>query len=529
MSTSFPSGVDSFTTKVDRGVVYHTDINNLQDAVMALETFLRTGVQGAFNVKSAEFGAVGNGTTDDSAAINLAIAAANAVTTSGVTGIAAGATVFFPPGLYKCSSQLTRPGPNVRLLGAGGRVWSTSQPGASVLLMGFVGDLFDLGNGLTNNVSFTYLGIDGNKHVTSGASLSHRGIYSASCAGIWIHGCSLTGFGGPAIQIDAGLGKWITHTQTTHTLMAYADLVALGVQRGGVQVAGVENNMFECNFNGPAFTDSTLGEYGSGYAAAVYTNGAPNTWYKVVGAYAQVGICLGASVGSSYGSFVYCRGEFNQGHGWVNLGGDSNNFSGCISHDNNRATATPTYSGFFFSGTATGRNNFTDCVVSGTHATYKVLYGFTDVNNGAGNTFINANHYNAGCLAPGVDATGRRFNPTYGAAIPIIQGQNWTQAGSLNTTPSPDELTFDGESGNIWRAAIASGTATLLKASNLLPGQIYTLYIVQPASAGTVTLDTVFAKMAAFTSPANSRQLTGQFYSDGTSLYQVGAWSGDMA
>jgi hypothetical protein len=471
-----------------------------------------------FNVKA--YGAVGDGSTNDTAAINAAIAAANAVT-AGSVNVSKGATVYFPPGLYLCNSALTTPTNNVTLLGGNGVVWSTQESGAAVLKMGYQnGVLLDVSN--SANVTIKNLGFFGGQANSSGADLAHIGIYASTCTNLFIVGCSLTGFGGPAIRVT-GFGKWLEQVQTTRVLLGYASLVS---QSGGVYLDGTENQLLRCNFNGPAFnTSTTHGEYGSGYAAAVYLNGAPIVAYKMVGAGAQVGIVVGDSVGSSPSQFTNCRAEFNQGHGWVNLGANVCSFTSCSAYDNNRDTTTPTYSGFYgVSATGFSRNTFSDCIVTGIDGTYLQLYGFTDQNNGGGNVFKEANHYNAGCRAPGLTL----FNPTFGACPPIIGRQDRTQAGSLNTTPSPDELTFNGTEGNIWRAAIASGAATKILATSLLPGQIYTLYIVQPASAGTVTLDAVFAKTVGFVSPANSKQLTGQFYSDGTSLYQVSAWSGDM-
>jgi hypothetical protein len=77
----------------------------------ALENFgLATALSRTFNVK--DFGAVGNGTTNDAAAIQAAIDAASAVAT--------GATVEFPPGFYKINTGLTLTAPNVRLVGLGG-------------------------------------------------------------------------------------------------------------------------------------------------------------------------------------------------------------------------------------------------------------------------------------------------------------------------------------------------------------------------------------------------------------------------
>lgn len=62
-----------------------------------------------FNVKSSAYGAVGNGTVDDTAAIQSALTAAAA---------AGGGTVFFPAGSYRVTSQLTV-STNVKLLGSG--------------------------------------------------------------------------------------------------------------------------------------------------------------------------------------------------------------------------------------------------------------------------------------------------------------------------------------------------------------------------------------------------------------------------
>ncbi len=67
------------------------------------------------NVK--EFGAKGDGVTDDTTAIINAIAAANP---NGVDGVSGKGIVYFPPGTYQINSQLVIPG-KVKLFGAGTR------------------------------------------------------------------------------------------------------------------------------------------------------------------------------------------------------------------------------------------------------------------------------------------------------------------------------------------------------------------------------------------------------------------------
>jgi polygalacturonase len=74
-------------------------------------------VENVYNVKA--YGATGNGTTDDTSAIQAAITAA-----------AAGGTVFFPKGTYKISSSLTL-GSNVTLLGASAQTTIISQATAN--------------------------------------------------------------------------------------------------------------------------------------------------------------------------------------------------------------------------------------------------------------------------------------------------------------------------------------------------------------------------------------------------------------
>lgn len=87
---------------LDWKVLFNGASTNLQDA---LSGGLGTAV---FNVKGSAYGAVGDGTTDDRAAIAAAITAA----------AVSGGVVFFPPGTYRCNTGLTVPY-NVSLLGCG--------------------------------------------------------------------------------------------------------------------------------------------------------------------------------------------------------------------------------------------------------------------------------------------------------------------------------------------------------------------------------------------------------------------------
>lgn len=76
--------------------------SNFQVLVGGVATNLQTAVQGVsgffYNVKASPYGAVGDGTTDDTASVQAAIDAADT---------AGGGVVLFPPGTYRYTSQLS--------------------------------------------------------------------------------------------------------------------------------------------------------------------------------------------------------------------------------------------------------------------------------------------------------------------------------------------------------------------------------------------------------------------------------------
>src|SRR5881296_1424040 len=92
---------------VTAGMTGHlTDHDNI---ATDLATLWRAVDEATYNVKSSTYGAVGNGSTDDTAAINAAIAAAVA---------AGGGIVDIPAGTFKLTSALTAAS-KVTLRGAG--------------------------------------------------------------------------------------------------------------------------------------------------------------------------------------------------------------------------------------------------------------------------------------------------------------------------------------------------------------------------------------------------------------------------
>jgi Pectate lyase superfamily protein len=108
-----------------------------------------------------DYGATGNGVTDDTAAINAAITAAlNSAVNSGDSEDIEGATVFFPQGVYLVSSQIELPDAYdwhpINLLGAGRDV-SIIRANASMSAIVHKGNTFT-----TQGVSISDLAFDGN-------------------------------------------------------------------------------------------------------------------------------------------------------------------------------------------------------------------------------------------------------------------------------------------------------------------------------------------------------------------------------
>lgn len=149
MTTNFPSGIDAFSTKVDRGVVYHTDVNNIQDAVVALETFLRPAVGGVYNARSAQFGAVGNGVADDTTAMQ------NWLDTVASAGDGIG---YLPPGTYLVDGLEIHPGTTLR----GVQGLSIIKLDASPTIAA-ANDAVIKSSGAGNHVHLQGIAIDGNR------------------------------------------------------------------------------------------------------------------------------------------------------------------------------------------------------------------------------------------------------------------------------------------------------------------------------------------------------------------------------
>lgn len=160
------------------------------------------------NVK--DFGAVGDGATNDTAAIQAAINYAKTITTSGAQGSATGSTVYFPPGAYYIGTPPLRitGNSNIGLLGAAP---ASSLPGAA-------SGLFC--NSSTDSVIAVY-GDDSTAALTSIENLYIKNSNAAGLALRWdaaesparMANCYIQAFIGAHFGGGAGAPLWVAATK----------------------------------------------------------------------------------------------------------------------------------------------------------------------------------------------------------------------------------------------------------------------------------------------------------------------------
>ena len=151
-----------------------------------------------FNVKSAAYGAAGNGTTDDTAAIQAAVTAA---------GAAGGGVVYIPHGTYKVSSTITCSASGVAIIGT-----PTEQVGTGTMIV-------------PTTLAFTVFAFTGNWYMLKDFCVKWNTLTGASGGGAT----------GP-IGISL-LGANNTQMQNVQLIHAYNGIL---VEAGGCTFTGVQ-------------------------------------------------------------------------------------------------------------------------------------------------------------------------------------------------------------------------------------------------------------------------------------------------
>ena len=267
-------GIDGTTAQAhNAGATFvHTflgqDGNDFQNHEVAEQSWI--------SVKS--YGATGNGTTDDTTAIQAAITAAEALTLGG----SAGGVVYFPYGEYKISSVLTIASANITLIGDGGGGEFYGYPVKII-------QTSTTANGLTVNNAW---------------KISIRGI----------------AFAGPGS--GTGVGISMTYSPTPPCgFNGLEDVYVTGFGSHGIEVNEPVMSTFNrvwCEGNG-------------GYG--MYLTGGGTTC-SFNSCWMSANLTGGWWINGNYHAFNACGADGNTGHGWTLSGAQSCNISGSGSEDN---------------------------------------------------------------------------------------------------------------------------------------------------------------------------------------------------
>jgi hypothetical protein len=350
MTTSFPGGLDSFSTRAAGETITSAETNNQSDAIEAIEGVLVGPV--FYNVKA--YGAVGDGVTDDTAEIQAAITAASS---------AGGGSVFFPPGVYignvtlAAGVYLVGSTPGFGYLAGGGPAQSTlkSAAGGSIVI--------DTPTGSTLNCGVVGLNVQGLGAATACVGIRFRNVSWGA-----VRQVHLFSFADEAILQNAGIA------------CTFEDILAIGslldrtrsARAGVVDLAGSDH--FLNRVEGTAstndlgtITDSNL------YVCGVVLRASNCMATSVIGEFSDIGIVDAGS----YNRWSLCRADLNYAHGWYMASGAM--LSSCMAHRNSQDTNN-TYSGFYFPVSVSQANTLVGCNSGGLSGdAKKQKYGYEDL------------------------------------------------------------------------------------------------------------------------------------------------------
>lgn len=180
---------------------------------------------GHLSVVDAAYGATGNGTTNDSAAIQAAINAANT---------AGGGVVYFPPGTYRIGTRLELKS-GVSLVGAG-REYTTLRAMSGLTTAVIVG----LSGAAVSNLAIRGLTINADYTTTA---INLNGIQVTNGSNVVIDECAVTNVANTGIVFTA-----CTSCEVTGSRVSYTGGAQAGVGFGVLLSGGTNSKVHDCHF-----------------------------------------------------------------------------------------------------------------------------------------------------------------------------------------------------------------------------------------------------------------------------------------
>lgn len=233
-------------------------------------------------VSVKDFGAVGNGSTDDTAAIQAAITAVAA---------ASGGTVFFPKGTYKISSALTVTAGNTCLQGEG--------YGAAILTTNSTtADMITVGTGTVSsvtNVAVRDLAFRTSVTRSDGAAVAMNGCYIGE-----ITGCN-----------TSGMFRGITVKGTSKIIFLERNYIASPVPSTGlgIYLTGTSNDIYMTN-------NFVIGDVATQPSAGILIDNASGVWgYNTSTFQTGNGLYIAPGTGSLVENCFFLKCAYDSGTG----------------------------------------------------------------------------------------------------------------------------------------------------------------------------------------------------------------------
>ncbi|HEY5668261.1 MAG TPA: glycosyl hydrolase family 28-related protein, partial [Candidatus Saccharimonadales bacterium] len=272
------------------------------------------------NVK--DFGAKGDATANDTAAIQAAINYANSLT-EGAHNQIVGGVVYFPSGFY-ITDTLTLLD-NVYL--HGGRIGNEGYRAAPAKLVpssAVTGTSFMI----TQGASVRNAGIIGFSMYGQGGTTTTGCINLPNATNVVVSACYIDNWGAEALILGGG-----DCVLSYNNLTGLLNTGAVNSQRGAATISGGDHQISHNEFTGPSqYAVSSTNLYCAGALINTYSAEFDHCVFQT----ADVGCVIS---GGACNRFVGCRFDTNAGHGLMCSSGTSNIFAGCAWNRNSYSGA----------------------------------------------------------------------------------------------------------------------------------------------------------------------------------------------
>ncbi len=408
-----------------------------------------------YNVKHPDYGALGDGSTDDTAAIQAAINGSSAT----------GGIVFFPPGTYIINAPLVM-NDSITLLGSGSQQLAVSTLGTQIKAGGSWSGtalITDQGTGTTERgMAVRHMVLKGTASVTNGILwdndeyCSVEDVFFDTFQGAGVYFKTITGNVG------------ILHEVTLQNCVKATTLAS--------RIGAVTVEWSDCYLSKVTSTTSSTDYSETGNRVGILLSGANSFVESSVGHTSEDGIVIDAG----RCRVSNCRADLNRGHGFVVETAGGNQLSNCYSLNNGQET-DDTYDGFKVS---TQNNILTNCFADVNVATTH-KYGFESTSTSDGNRFI-------GCESLG--HTTDFYVNTADASI-----HEWDVPTSSRITAAVDDTTPSAANSRILTTSANTVPTAITQIDDAVAGQTVLLICGSATDASTISNGGNFLLLADWT------------------------------